>query len=386
MRKHNLLFVITKLELGGAQKQLLSLIENLDKRRYNLFLFSAKKGLLVDEALSINKLSFHGSRFLERPVNIFKDLLALIELVSFIKKNKISIVHTHSSKAGILGRLAAGIAKVPAIIHTVHGWSFHEYQAKILNSFYLLLEKICAGFTDKIIVVSSFDKNKGLSNSIGTKGQYITIRYGINSEDFSKKSEENELKKEFGLDKKQSLVGMVACLKPQKSPLDFVNLASGLVKDFPGCKFILVGDGVLSKAVRTLIKKLGLEEKIILAGWRRDVVRVLSALDVLVLTSLWEGLPICVLESMAAGTAVVATDTGGIREAVSDGKNGYLVKAGDVISMKNRVKELLEDLEKRAEFIRASKKIIDSGEFSLSNMVQNTQDLYSGLLLKENNA
>ena len=128
MHKTNLLYIITKLELGGAQKQLLSLIKGLDKQVYNIFLFTAKDGLLIKEALALDGLILNRSRFLERKINPLKDLLALIEIYGFIKKNRIQIVHTHSSKAGILGRLAAGLAKTKIIIHTVHGWSFHDYQ------------------------------------------------------------------------------------------------------------------------------------------------------------------------------------------------------------------------------------------------------------------
>ncbi len=127
MPKINILYVITKLELGGAQKQLLSLINGLNKEKYNIFLFTARDGLLLNEAQILAKVTLKKSRFLERPINPLKDVLALIELYNFIKINKIQIVHTHSSKAGILGRIAAKFAKIKVIIHTVHGWSFHDF-------------------------------------------------------------------------------------------------------------------------------------------------------------------------------------------------------------------------------------------------------------------
>lgn len=386
MQKINLLYVITKLELGGAQKQLLSLISVLDKEKYNVFLFTAKEGLLISEALSIDKLVLHKSRFLERLVNPFRDFLALVELCSCIRKNKIQIVHTHSSKAGVLGRFAAMFSGTPIIIHTVHGWSFHDCQPRIVRCFYLTLEKICASFTSKIIVVSNFDKNKGLKNSIGREEQYTIVRYGIDYDKFKKSEGRSAKRKVLGLNNTDLVVGMVACFKPQKSPLDFIRLAAAVRNKLPDTKFIMIGDGPLRKKVCALIKKLNLEGQVILSGWCNDVPLVLSTLDVFVLTSLWEGLPIAVLETMASGVPLVATDTGGIAEVVVNGETGYLVKTGDMLSMQDRVVELLKNFRLRNEFVNLSKKVIDSGEFLLSNMVKKTEGIYSNLLREMKNA
>src|SRR4030042_947679 len=164
MQRINLLYVITELELGGAQKQLLSLINQLNKEKYRPFLLTAREGLLLPQALSIPGITIKKSRWLTRPINPFKDLLALVEIYRFIKRNNIRIVHTHSSKAGILGRLAARLAKTRVIIHTVHGWSFNHHQSILVRFFFVWLERLVARFTDKLIVVSDYDKQKGLDN------------------------------------------------------------------------------------------------------------------------------------------------------------------------------------------------------------------------------
>lgn len=380
MLKINLLYIITKLELGGAQKQLLSLIRGLDKEKYNLFLFTAKDGLLINEALAIKNLHLRRSIFLERRINPFKDLAALIEVGVFIKKNKIQIVHTHSSKAGILGRFAARLANITLIIHTVHGWSFHDYQSRVINYLYLILERISASFTSKIIVVSDFDRDKGLKNSVGCKNKYVLIRYGIEASQFEPQEKTGDFRKSLGLKDADLVVGMVACFKPQKAPLDFIKLAKAIKISFPNVKFILIGDGQLYQKVCALIKKLNLENQVILTGWRRDLSRILSSLDVFVLTSLWEGLPIVILEAMAAKVALVATDTGGIQEIVVNAKSGYLVKPHDLLSLQTKVEALLKDLRHREEFIKAAQAIIHSEEFSLNRMVTDTEKLYSGLL------
>jgi glycosyltransferase involved in cell wall biosynthesis len=385
MPKINLLYVITKLELGGAQKQLLSLINNLDKKKYNIFLFTAQTGLLIPEVSLIAGVLLKKSRFLERLINPVKDVLALIEIYCFIKQYKIQIVHTHSSKAGILGRCAAKLAKTPIIIHTVHGWSFNDYQLVGIKYLYVFLERICATFTSKIIVVSRFDQDKGLKNLIGGKNQYVLIRYGLDVAGLKDASKRNEARKFLGLSAADLVVGMVACLKPQKAPLDFIELAARIKGNFPDTKFLLVGDGELRHKVGLRIKQLNLEGQVILTGWHNDVGLILSGLDVFVLTSLWEGLPIVVLEAMAAGVALVATDTGGIGEVVINGKGGYLVKPHDILAMQNRLEELLSSVQKRDEFIRLSREAVGSEEFLLSSMFKRTAEIYSNLLEESKN-
>ncbi|MDD4893961.1 MAG: glycosyltransferase, partial [Candidatus Omnitrophica bacterium] len=263
--------MITKLELGGAQNQVLSLIKHLDQSKFRLFLFTAQDGLLIPEAEAIKGLTLRKSRCLERPINPLRDFLALIAIYRFIKKNNIRIVHTHSSKAGILGRMAAKLAKVGVIIHTVHGWSFNDYQPGLVRWFYIWLERIIAQFTDSIIVVSSHDKQQGIANRIGADNKYSIIHYGIDYAQFSVKGQ--GIREELGISASDLMVCMVSCFKPQKSPQDFIRLASLINESFPNAKFILVGDGILREKIERLIHKLNLQGQVILTGWRRDIPR-----------------------------------------------------------------------------------------------------------------
>lgn len=369
----NILFVITKLELGGAQKQLLGLIRGLNQDKCNIFLFTASSGLLIADARAIKGLKFKESSFLERSINPFKDFIALIEIFLFIRKNKIDIVHTHSSKAGILGRLAAKLAQVKTIIHTVHGWSFNDYQPRALRQIYINLERFCAKFTKKIIVVSNYDMEKGLANRIGVENKYVLIRYAIDKQEFI--LVDKNIRGELGLNADTLVVGMVACFKPQKAPLDFIKVASLVVKELPNVKFILVGDGILRPDIEKLIQKLNLKSKIILTGWRRDISRLLSLVDVFVLTSLWEGLPVTVLEAIASGKPPVVTDTGGVSEVVADGKTGFLVKPHQVNMLAKRVVTLLRDQTLREIIGNEAKKKLQE-DFSLLRMVSLTRQIY----------
>jgi len=380
MQRINLLYVITKLELGGAQKQLLSLINKLDKTKFKPFLLTAKAGLLLPEAISITGLTVKKSKWLIRPIDPFKDILALIEIHRFIRKNNIEVVHTHSSKAGILGRLAARLAKIKIILHSVHGWSFHDYQPSLIRLFFIWLERLGAKFTDKLIVVSDYDRQKGLDNRIGRDDQYSLIRYGIDPTEFSR--EDQTIKKELGIGNNDLAVGMIACFKPQKLPQDFIKLASLINKLLPNVKFFLIGDGILRKEIQRLVRKFNLQKYCILTGWRRDISRILSAIDVFALTSLWEGLPITALEAMASGKPVVATDTGGIREVIREGETGFLVSPRDMDKMSERIVMLLKDRILRIEIGQKARDSLGFN-FTLSHMVRESENIYGDLLKKK---
>jgi len=334
----------------------------------------------MPDALSLDSLQVKQSRFLERPLNPFKDTLALFEIYSFIKKNKIDAVHTHSSKAGILGRLAAALAGVKVIMHTVHGWSFHDCQNSALRVFYICLERICAKFSQRLIVVSNWDREKGLKQAIGRKEQYILIRYGIDYSEFDIQPQAKErMRQALGLKPQEPLVAMIGCLKPQKCPEDFLRLAHRLKTAFPEVKFILAGDGTLRRRVEQLADKLGLGEHLILSGWRRDIPLLLSAADVFVLTSAWEGLPIAALEAAASSKPILATDTGGIREVISEGETGFLTRPHAMDEAAAKLADLLGDSALRKRIGACAKESLGS-DYSITNMVRNTQGLYEGLM------
>jgi glycosyltransferase involved in cell wall biosynthesis len=377
MRKINILYVITQLELGGAQKQLLSLISQVDRNRYNLFLFTAREGLLVEEALSIKDLSLQRSRHLRRSIHPWQDVLAIMEIARFIKKNKIDMVHTHSSKAGILGRWAGALTKTKIIIHTVHGWSFNDFQNSLLKKFYMALERFSAKFSDKIIVVSNHDRGKGLAHQIGADNKYVLVRYGIDRVQFG--ARDSSIRKELGISDDAPVIGTIACFKPQKALEDFVQLAFLTKQALPQARFLITGDGILREKIEKLIAKFNLAPQVILAGWRRDIPRILSAMDVFVLTSLWEGLPISVLEAMASRVPVVATDTGGVSEVIAERETGFLVPCHDVPSMLKKTTDLLRDDSLKERVAQRAKQYIDE-KFDTRAMVKAHEDLYQELI------
>ena len=341
--KLNVLHIITKLELGGAQQNTLYCLLKHDRSKYNVFLVSGTEGILVKKAQQLKDVKVILLPGLKHELSPWSDLRCLFTLRKLFIKEKIDLVHTHSSKAGILGRLAARLAKVKIIVHTVHGFSFNEFQPVLKKKLYIFLERLAAKYTDKLIAVTGMDIEKGLKAKIGKPEKYTVIYSGFDLNEFTTLQNNAETKKGLGIEDGYKVVGMVACFKPQKNPLDFVSMA-GLVKDkYSKTRFLLVGDGELRPEIEKLIAEKNLQKDIIITGWREDVARFIHVLDVFVLTSLWEGLPRVLPQAMCAKKPLVASAVDGSKEAVIDGKNGYLAAPGDYFALAERVVQLLLD-------------------------------------------
>jgi glycosyltransferase involved in cell wall biosynthesis len=248
-----------------------------------------------------------------------------------------------------------------------------------MRKIFIWLERLTAQFTHKLIVVSYYDKQKGLGSRIANENKYLLIRYGIDYSEFSRTDQ--DIKKELGINPNDLVIGMISCLKPQKCPQDFIKLAFLVNKAYANIKFLLVGDGILRKRVQNLINSFGLHNNVILTGWRRDIPRILTTIDVFVLTSLWEGFPISALEALASSKPVVATNTGGIEEIVVEGKNGFLVQPGDIKSLSERLNVLLRNNDLRKAIAHNAKSSLN---FSAENMIRNNQSLYETLLRQNN--
>ncbi len=382
MKKVNLLYIITNLELGGAQKQALILAEKIDSAKYSKHFICAPQGLLLEEARSMPDVRLCFLPVLKRRISPLNDLRSFFFIIKYIRCNNIHIVHTHSSKAGIIGRWAGRAAGVKVIIHTIHGWSFNDYLPAFLKRLYVFLERITANITTSFIAVSESDIRKGLRHKIGRKQKYKLIHYGVDVNIDICAEEKERIKKEFDISGGTVCVGMVACLKPQKNPLDFVRLASRISKKHPNAVFLIVGDGVLRESMRKLIKEKKLEAKVKLCGWRKDAEKILAICDVVVLTSLWEGMPIALLEAMAFSRPVAAYACDGVAELIRDAENGYLVKPKDLDCLCKKVEFLLSNPAKAGQMGARAKEFLGQQIFRTQYMLKQTQQLYDICLRK----
>ncbi len=372
--------LITRLELGGAQQNTLYCAAHHDRSRYRVALWAGAGGILDAEARAIADANVRLFPWLVHPIRPHRDVLALVRLVATMREAKPALVHTHSSKAGILGRAAAQIAGVPRVVHTVHGWSFNDTQASVVARLYRLLERAAARGTDRIVCVSEADRRQGIASGIGRPEAYRLVRSGIDPEEFvARPGARARVRESLGIGPGELLVGTVACLKPQKAPLDLVEAAAVALRTDPRLRFVVAGDGDLRAAVEARARDLGLGDRFRLLGWRRDVPDLLAALDLFVLTSLFEGLPRAILQAMVAGVPVVATAVGGTPEVVSDGETGLLVRPGDPRGAAEAIVRLAAEPETATRLAAAASKRIGE-EFDIRGMVRTLDSLYEELL------
>ena len=377
--------ILTTPELGGAQANTLYTVGHLDRCRFAPALVTSPQGPLAAEMAALEDTQVTFVPELVRPIRPLTDWEAMERLVAILRQSRPHIVHTHSSKAGLLGRVAARRAGVPIVIHSVHGFPFHDWMPPARRTFYWALERGAARLTDQFICVARSDIKKGVKSGIFTEENVQLIRSGIPLEPFRQAEGLGAgVRQEVGIPPGAPLVAMVACLKPQKDPLACVEVAARVLEQVPAAWFLLVGDGELRSQVMAARRRLGLEERLYLVGWRRDIPAVMDALDVLVLTSLHEGLPRVVPEAMARGRAVVATAVDGTPEAISEGETGFLVAAGDIDGMARRVTRLLQDPPGRKRLGEAASKRVS--EFDIDDMVRRQEQLYDGLMVRRRGA
>lgn len=286
---------------------------------------------------------------IDRKINPLFDLAAMARLALLMRGQGFDIVHTHTSKAGVVGRLAARIAGVPIVVHTVHGFPFHEGMGSIGKHAYALTERFAALFCDLLLSQSREDIQLACQYHICPADKIIYIGNGIDLDRFDpatvqSKSALEGLRKDFQIG--QQTVLMIAELQPRKACGDFLQAARYVVDVLPKVKFLLVGDGPLKDELEMMITELGLREKVLMLGLREDVAELLALADVYVLSSLAEGMPRSVIEAMAMGRPVVATDVRGTREVVEDGKTGLLVRTREPQAMASAIIQLLQDKEK----------------------------------------
>ncbi|MCB0195307.1 MAG: glycosyltransferase family 4 protein [Anaerolineae bacterium] len=379
------LHIITRLIIGGAQETAMLIADYIDDKVWAVDVLSGpqtgSEGSLIEEVRR-RGVPLIIEPNLVREVHPLKDFIALVRLTQHIRQNHYTIVHTHSSKAGILGRWAAWLAGTPLIVHTVHGWAHHEQQHPLVRGIYILLEKLTLPITSQLIVVSPRNIEKGVKDRIGQPENYVVIRSGIELDRFGRPQvPPTQMRMALSIPIDAPVVGTVTRLSDQKAPLDFVQAAGIIAQEVPEAWFVMVGDGPLRSEVETLVEKLDLADRLILTGLRRDVPELMATFDLFVLSSLWEGLPRVLPQAMATGLPIVATAVDGNAEAVMDGVNGRLVPPGKPQQLAQTIIELLRNPSLMTSMGQAGREMVD--EFGAQRMVEQLAELYKQLLHKK---
>lgn len=372
---------IRVLEIGkstaGIGTYLRWLAQGLDLERFQLTFACLSEGgmVLADELGSMNNI-----RAISWPMNRFKvdpvsDILLTLRIVRLIRAEKFDLVHAHGSKSGFLARLAAIGSGVP-VIYSPHCFSFHDGVTPLIANFLAALERFAARYlTARIITVADGEQTLARRFRVGFPNLFVTVHSGIDPVFYDKPVDKTAQRAFLKLGENTPLVGAVGRLGKQKAPLDFVQMAALVHSRMPQTHFVWAGSGPLEEAARKLSEELGIAEVCHFIGEYKDIPSLLGAMDCFVLPSLWEGFPIVLLEAMAAGVPVVATDIPGNDEAVSSGRNGWLVFPGDPSALAEKVLGLLNDPEQASMFAHAGRERILK-EFTMAKMLASIQNVY----------
>lgn len=379
------LHIITRMIVGGAQENTLLSVEGLDRLPdFEVTLASGvdngPEGDLLTRARQTTQLIIVPE--LGRSIHPLNDVVALWKLYRLIRKGRYHIVHTHSSKAGVLGRISAWLAGTPFIVHTLHSLVFHDYQPWAVNRLWRIVKKICAPMTDHFISVSDIISQKAIEAGIAPADRFSTIYSGMEL-DWFLKADVNPMaiRREFGIPDDALVVGKIARLFPLKGHDQLLDAAPAIVKQHPTVRFFLIGDGILQEHLRNRARALGILDNFVFAGLipRERIPEMIAAMDVLVHTSLREGLARALPQALAMGKPCVSFDIDGAPEVVIPNETGFLVKPGDDAGLARAISELLSDPELRRRMGEAGRRRVDPA-FRAETMVEQIAAQYTTLI------
>ena len=373
--------VITRLDLGGsADCTVLTVLGTMGR-----FPSLLVHGPTVVPTRYLGRLREQGGDIvllpaLVRNLSPRQDLRALLELVRLFRREQVTLVHTHTSKAGVLGRLAALFAGCPVIVHTPHGHVFTGYFSTPLVAVFVVCERVLAPFTDRIVTLTRQGIEEHLERGIGRREQYTAIHSGIVLEEYRRREqdERREARAAAGFDDETVVLGWVGRLEPIKDPLTALLAFARVAESQPAVHLVMVGDGPLEAEIHAFLTEHGLEERVHLWTDRPNASEVFALLDLFLLTSRNEGMGRVLVEAMLNALPVVATRVGGVSEVVEHGSTGWLVGPGDVEGLVARVLTLVRDVSLRRRFGEAGR--LRAQSYSDKLMVEDHLELYVALL------
>ena len=379
-----ILRIIGRLNVGGPAIHVVNLCAGLSQTRYDQLLVigseSPEEGSMLNYALSRGV----NPHVIPEIVTAFsltpRDVKAVIRLYQMIHRDRPHIVHTHTAKAGFLGRIAARLAGVPVVVHTFHGHVLHGYYGPAKNSILRRVEQSLAWFTDRIVTVSERVKSELVAYGVAAAEKITVIPLGFDLDPFlHSRTQRGEFRQEMGLTEDTKLVGIVGRIFPIKNHGLFLESAARISAQETTVRFVIVGDGVLRPELERQARNLGIADRVLFTGWRHDLPRINADLDVLVVSSDNEGTPVSAIEAMAAGCPVVATRVGGLPDLIDDQRTGRLVLPRDAKALASAVLDLLRSPETSRELGQNAMEVVRE-RFTVTRLISDMDHLYSELL------
>jgi glycosyltransferase involved in cell wall biosynthesis len=367
-----LLECIRQGQIGGGESHLLSLVENMDRTRFDPIVLSFTEGPMVDRlrSMGIKTRVIHT----EKPF----DLSKWGEVKQFLQEEGVELVHAHGTRACSNTIRAARSLGIP-VIYTVHGWSFHPDQSVLTRTLRIMGERYLTSRAAVNISVSASNRQTGTDRIKNFRS--LVINNGIDRRKFNPERPLRNIRAELSIPEDALLILFLARFTSHKQPLALIDAFREALPQLPGAHLLLVGDGDQKAGAVETVNAAGLSGKIHFQPFRQDVPDVLAAADVFVLPSLWEGLPIGLLEAMAMGKAVIATDVDGTREVVKDGQNGLLIEPGNITVLADALQSLGRDEGRRKEFGRRALETVRT-RFDATGMTREIERVYLRVLNK----
>ncbi len=368
-RKIRVLQAIRQGKIGGGESHVLDLVRFMDRTRFEPVVLSFTDGPMVSLLQQMNV-----------PVHVIAsekafDIGVWKKVRNFMKEQRIDIIHVHGTRANTNVMWAARRLRIP-LIYTVHGWSFHDGLHPLMRKARILSEQFITRRAQANICVSESNRQTGLK----TFGRFNAevIRNGINPEKFNPAAQFPDIKAAYGISAGTLVVGYIARMTLQKDPEGMIRGFHAALKTYPQMMLLMVGEGELKQAAIDSAAELGISDKVIFENFRQDVPAVLQGIDIYCLPSLWEGFPIGVLEAMAMGKTVVATDVDGTREAVSHGENGWLIPPKDTGALAAAIVKMAEDKSLREQLSKAAINTVRE-KYNVTGMTQRIENVYTSL-------
>ncbi len=351
-------------------------MEGMDRNTFEVELACAPGGDLID-LVQRHGMKVRPFRNLVQPLDPARDLRALVDLVRFLRENSYHIVHTHNSKGGFIGRLAARLAGIPVIIHTVHGFAFHDQEPCWKQHLYLNLERIASHWCDAMIFISQPLIDWAVREKVAGCGKIEKIYSGIQLDRFQPVGgyEQREIRKKWGISPDDAIIGIVSKLWEGKGHSVLIDAFAEIKGSIARSKLLIVGEGHLYEDLCKRARDRGVSDDVIFTGFQKDVAPLIAAFDVAVLPSFFEGMGRVLLEAMAMEKPVVATRVGGIPDVVEGGVTGILVSPGKSGELAGAIMRLLGDKELSREMGVAGRRRI-TDRFSADFMVKEIERVY----------
>ena len=373
MKKLTVIHLVEDMKTGGAERVIADIAEGLDSERYDVRVWCVTRG-----GNTADELAEKGVEVKILGISSYHNPFNVLRLKRLLREAGPDIVHTHGYFASVIGRISAQKAEVPVILAHVHS-TYWDYKKR-----HILMERKLSRFTRKLICCSKAVENFVRDVEKIGNAKTVVIYNGVDEARFYPRKDTPSIRSELGLDEKALVVGTISSLAPHKGHEYLVRAASLVKEKFPSAKFLIVGDGPLRTDLENLANNLKIHTNILFTGARKDIPKILSVMDVFVLpSSLREGLGIAIIEAMAAEKPVVATDIGGIPEAVQRGETGFLVPPGNPRALAKAIIELLQNPEKAKEMGKKGR-VRFKEKFTRKHMLSEIDALYQSAISHRN--